>query len=161
MIDMDVKTLVWLAAALAAGWLFSGCGTSGAGPGASKAANVPRSAAERIAGAWQGTMLIDDEAVAGKLTAEELARLEGLEMGMEFHPDGSLLLTGVAGDKPYTSRNQWELVREDGQEITIKSIEPSGQEKEIVLVFEGDDVFLLPMKTEVAELGAMRFERLR
>jgi hypothetical protein len=106
-------------------------------------------------------MLIDDEAVAGKLTAEELARLEGLEMGMEFHPDGSLLLTGVAGDKPYTSRNQWELVREDGQEITIKSIEPSGQEKEIVLVFEGDDVFLLPMKTEVAELGAMRFERLR
>jgi hypothetical protein len=80
---------------------------------------------------------------------------------MEFHPDGSLLLTGVAGDKPYTSRNQWELVREDGQEITIKSIEPSGQEKEIVLVFEGDDVFLLPMKTEVAELGAMRFERLR
>jgi hypothetical protein len=154
MIDMDVKTLVWLAAALAAGWLFSGCGTSGAGPGASKAANVPRSAAERIAGAWQGTMLIDDEAVAGKLTAEELARLEGLEMG-------TLLLTGVAGDKPYTSRNQWELVREDGQEITIKSIEPSGQEKEIVLVFEGDDVFLLPMKTEVAELGAMRFERLR
>lgn len=158
---MDKATLFWLAAALAAGWLFSGCGTPAAGPAARPSANVARPAAERIAGAWQGTMLVDDEAVAGKLSAQQLEQLETLEMGMEFLPDGSLLLSGIAGDKPYTSRNQWELVRDNGQEITIKSIEPSGQEKEIVLVFEGDDVFLLPMKTEVAELGAMRFERLR
>ncbi|HZL87280.1 MAG TPA: hypothetical protein VFB96_02800 [Pirellulaceae bacterium] len=157
---MDSKTVFWLAAALAAGWLFSGCGTSAAGP-ASKAARVARSTQERIAGAWQGTMLIDDETVAGKLTDQQLAELQALEMGMEFRSDGTLLLTGIVGDKPYTSRNQWELVRDGGKEITIKSIEPSGQEKEIVLVFEGDDVFLLPMKTEVAELGAMRFERLR
>ena len=157
---MDAKTLFWLAAALVAGWLFAGCGTRG-GPAAPPAARTSRPAAERIAGAWQGTMLVDDEAVAGKLSEQELAQLSELQMGMEFRADGSLLLTGVANDKPYTSRNQWELVRDDGQEVTIKSIEPSGQEKEIVLVFEGDDIFLLPMKTEVAELGAMRFERLR
>src|SRR5262245_6733578 len=136
-IDMDVKTLFWLAAALTAGWLFSGCGTSTAGPAAPQATRAALSAGERIAGAWQGTMLVDDEAVAGKLSDQQLAELHALEMGMEFRSDGTLLLTGIAGDKPYSSRNQWELVKDAGKEITIKSIEPSGQEKEIVLVFEG------------------------
>ena len=157
---MDRKPLLWLAAALAAGWLLSGCGTQAKTDSAPRVASL-RPAAERIAGAWQGTMLVDDEAVAGKLSEPEVAQLAALQMGMEFRDDGSLLLTGMAGDKPYSSRNQWELIGEDGQEVTIKSIEPSGQEKQIVLVFEGNDIFLLPMKTEVAELGAMRFERLR
>jgi hypothetical protein len=106
-------------------------------------------------------MLVDDDAVAGKLSAEQLAQLEAMEMGMEFRPDGSLLLTGVHGGQPYTSRNQWKLVQDAGDEVTIRSIEPSGAAKEIVLVFKGEDVFLLPVKTEVAELGAMRFQRLR
>jgi hypothetical protein len=49
---------------------------------------------------------------------------------------------------------------EEGQ-ITIKSIETNGKETDAVLMFENDDSFLMPLKTEVANLGAMRFERLR
>lgn len=156
---MSKVSLFWLLAALAAGWLLSGCSTSS--NDTPPTARSPRAASERIAGAWQGMMLVDDEAVAGKLSQQQVAQLASLEMGMEFREDGSLLLTGLHNGEPYTSHNQWKVLREGDDEVTIRSIEPSGAQKEIVLVFEGDDVFLLPMKTEVAELGAMRFERLR
>ena len=106
-------------------------------------------------------MLVDDDAVSGKISDQQRAQLEAMQMGMEFRDDGVLVLTGVHNGQPYTSRNQWKLLKESGEEALILSTEPSGAEKEIVLVFEGEDVFLLPMKTEVAELGAMRFERLR
>lgn len=141
----------------------AGCSTSTNSPsnGPAAAARPDPQAADRIEGAWRGAMLVNDEAVAGKLSAEQLAQLETMKMGMEFRSDGLLVLTGVHDGRPYTSRNQWKVVKQTGEEITIRSIEPSGAEKEIVLVFEGEDVFLLPVKTEVADLGAMRFERLR
>ena len=150
--------VLWIAGALLAGWLLGGCNKENS----PAAASAPvRSPGERIAGSWQGMMIVDDEAVAGKIPAEKLAALDAMQMGMEFGIDGSLVLTGVHNGQPYTSRNRWKLVGEQGEEATILSTEPSGAEKEIVLVFEGEDVFLLPMKTEVADLGAMRFERLR
>ena len=154
--------VLWIAGALLAGWLLSGCKTE-SGDAASSGPQSPalRSPGERIAGSWQGTMIVDDDAVAGKISPEKLAALDAMQVGMEFGADGSLVLTGVHEGRPYTSRNQWKLLRESGDEATILSTEPSGAEKEIVLVFEGEDVFLLPMKTEVADLGAMRFERLR
>lgn len=158
---MKLSALYWLVGALAAGWLLVGCDRAASGPARQPAQAAARPAGERITGVWRGTMLVDDEATAGKLDDQQRAELEAMQMGMEFLADGSLLLTGVHHDKPYTSRNRWELLRAAGDEITIKSVEPSGHEKEIVLVFEGEDVFLLPMKTEVAELGAMRFERVR
>ena len=148
------------------GWLtvclpLCGCITERSSDTAPAATAAVRTAGERIAGAWQGSMLLNDEAVAGKIPPENLAALEGMQMGMEFRADGVLVLTGVHNGQPYTSRNRWKLMRESGEEATILSTEPSGAEKEIVLVFEGEDVFLLPVETEVAELGAMRFERLR
>ncbi len=158
---MKISSLFWLVGALLAGWLLCGCGMRPGEGAATGSTAAVRSPGERIAGSWQGTMLVDDEAVAGKLSAEQFAALDAMQMGMEFGHDGSLVLTGVHDGKPYTSRNQWKLLRESGEEAIILSSEPSGAEKEIVLVFEGEDVFLLPMKTEVAELGAMRFERLR
>jgi hypothetical protein len=158
---MRLSWISGLVGAFLTGWLLCGCSTD-SGP----AATVPASAAarspgERIAGSWQGAMLVDDEAIEGKLSADQRSALEAMQMGMEFRGDGVLVLTGIHDGRPYTSRNQWKLLRESGEEATILSTEPSGSEKEIVLVFEGEDVFLLPMKTEVAELGAMRFERLR
>lgn len=152
-----------LLAGLTIGLAAAGCSSSTSAPSngpAAAARPVPR-AADRIEGAWRGSMLVNDEEVTGKLSAEQLAQLETMKMGMEFRSDGLLVLTGVHDGRPYTSRNQWEVVQQTGEEITIRSIEPSGAEKEIVLVFEGEDVFLLPVKTEVADLGAMRFERLR
>ena len=150
-----------LAGAVLSGWLLCGCSKDSGRIEDSPVAAASRSPGERIAGAWQGSMLVDDDAISGKISDQQRAQLEAMQMGMEFRDDGSLVLTGVHNGQPYTSRNQWKLLRESGQEATILSTEPSGNEKEIVLVFEGEDVFLLPMKTEVAELGAMRFERLR
>ena len=141
--------------------LLCGCHREPAGTQAAAGAVPVRSVGERIAGSWQGSMLLNDEAVAGKIPPENLAELEAMQMGMEFREGGVLVLTGVHNGQPYTSRNQWKLLRESAEEATILSIEPSGAQKEIVLVFEGEDVFLLPVQTEVAELGAMRFERLR
>lgn len=158
---MRLSWMFWLAGALLSGWLLCGCSRESGSIEDGSVPAVSRSPGERIAGAWQGSMLVDDDAVEGKISAQQRANLEAMQMGMEFRDDGSLVLTGVHNGQPYTSRNQWKLLRVSGEEALILSTEPSGAEKEIVLVFEGEDIFLLPMKTEVAELGAMRFERLR
>ncbi|MEX2027416.1 MAG: hypothetical protein WEH44_08945 [Pirellulaceae bacterium] len=158
---MRLSWIFLLAAALLSGWLLCGCSHESGTMEDSSVSAASRSPGERIAGAWQGSMLVDDDAVEGKISDQQRAQLEAMQMGMEFRDDGSLVLTGVHDGQPYTSRNRWKLLRESGEEALILSTEPSGAQKEIVLVFEGEDVFLLPMKTEVAELGAMRFERLR
>ena len=58
------------------------------------------------------------------------------------------------------SRRTWLSDFEDDQ-ITIRTIEASGKATDAVLMLESDDAFLMPLKTEVANLGAMRFERMR
>jgi hypothetical protein len=51
--------------------------------------------------------------------------------------------------------------------LTIKSTEQSGTQKDIHIEFDGQDIFFIPVngrpqpEAEVAELGAMRFTRLR
>ncbi len=146
-----------------------GCGGS-ATPAKSQAQAAPEVAEEpakpltpeeRLAGQWQGQMILDDEALK-LLPADKIEKLRGTQMGMEFRPDGKLILVGVKDDgKPYQSEGTWQLIKVEGSHVTIRSTESSGKESDAVLMFEGDDTFLLPLKTEVANLGAMHFERLR
>ncbi len=93
---------------------------------------------------------------------DQIAKLKSMTMGMEFQPGGKLILAGVKYDgKSYESEAAWEVVEASDSQITIKTIEASGKATDAALMLESDDVFLMPLQTEVANLGAMRFERLR
>jgi hypothetical protein len=60
-----------------------------------------------------------------------------------------------------TSQAKWEMVKQDGDLLTIKATEPSGKQKQINFEFDGADTFYMPYRTEVAEIGAIRFTRMR
>ena len=85
----------------------------------------------------------------------------------EFRPDGTIALSGVESGQAYTSEGRWQAVKQDGDLMTIKSTEHTGKEKDINIEFDGKDTFYIPLAAplaqgaEVAELGAMRFTRLR
>ncbi|MFN0019813.1 MAG: hypothetical protein ACKVP0_16270 [Pirellulaceae bacterium] len=114
-----------------------------------------------LQGQWQGQMVLDEE-IEKQLPPAQVAKLKAMTMGMEFQEGGKLILAGVKDDgKPYESEAAWEVVDSKDDQITIKSIETNGKSTDAVLMFESDDSFLMPLKTEVANLGAMRFERLR
>lgn len=147
---MQVRFLVSSAAALIALALVVGCGKS---PGAS---------AEQLPGAWEGTVTVNEEGVKGKLGPAELAKLRSMKMQLEFQADGRLVLKGDDNNgKPYTSEARWETVSSDGNTLTIRSLEGGTEEKMIDIRFEGKDAFSMPLKTERADIGAMKFKRLR
>ena len=139
--------------ALVAG--LTGCGGTAA----------PPEAASRLPGKWHGEMIVYEEAVQGKLPPDMIAELAGTRYDFEFRPDGSMALTGVKQGQAYTTQGHWQLVKQQGELLTIKSTEQSGTTKDINIEFDGNDTFYIPLhipvETEVAEAGAMRFTRLR
>jgi hypothetical protein len=141
-------TLVY-AAALAAGII--GCGGSASLPAAS----------QRLPGKWHGQMIVYEEEVQGKLSPEQIADLAQKKLGLEFDADGTMITSGEVQGKSFSNPGRWEVVSQEGDLLTIKSTEDGGQVKDVNIEFDGADTFFIPLKTEVAELGAMRFERLR
>jgi hypothetical protein len=114
-----------------------------------------------LEGQWHGQMVLDQDAQK-QLRPAQVAKLKSMTMGMEFQPEGKLILAGLNDNgQPYESVAAWEVVEASDSQITIKTIEAGGKATDAVLMFESDDAFLMPLKTEVANLGAMRFERLR
>ncbi len=114
-----------------------------------------------LQGQWHGQMVLDEE-IEKQLPPAQVEKLKSMTMGMEFQPDGKLILAGIKDDgKPYESQAAWKVLEAKDDQITIQSVETSGKATDAVLMFESDDSFLMPLKTEVANLGAMRFERLR
>jgi hypothetical protein len=140
-------------ALLAAGLI--GCGSSGG-----TAASLPKPK-ERLPGKWQGEMIVYEDAVQGILTPQQIEQLAQKRMGLEFAADGSMVTSAEIDGQAQASSGRWELVTEEGDLLTIKSIEQSGQAKDVNIEFDGADTFFIPLKTEVAELGAMRFTRQR
>jgi hypothetical protein len=154
----------WLVAAVA-GLVFAGlvgCGNSTAPTAAASATAEVKllPLLERLPGDWAGVMVVDTEGVKG-LPADKVEMLKAMEMGVSFSPQGEMILSGFNDGKPYESRGAWQLVKQEGEALTLRSIETDGTQKEIVLMFDGNDRFLMPLKTEVANLGAMQFERMR
>jgi hypothetical protein len=127
-----------------------GCGSS-----------APPAAIERLPGKWHGEMIVYEDAVQGKLPPEKIAELSAMQMDFEFRQDGTMALSGDHKGQAYTTQGQWQMVKQEGDNLTIKSIEQGGSEKDINIEFDGSDTFFVPLQTEVAELGAMRFTRLR
>ena len=128
----------------------SGCGSS-----------APPAAVERLPGKWHGEMIVYEDAVQGKLPPEKIAELSAMQMDFEFRPDGTMALSGAHQGQAYTTQGEWQMVKQEGDLLTIKSIEHGGGAKDINIEFDGTDTFFVPLQTEVAELGAMRFTRLR
>jgi len=159
----------WLLA-LVAGFVFAGLVGCGGGGSASTSVETTNASTQqevkllplldRLPGDWAGVMVIDEEGVKG-LPADKVAALKAMEMGISFSPQGEMVLSGYNNGQPYESKGAWQLVKEDGQALTLRSIEGDGTQKDIVLMFDGNDRFLMPLKTEVANLGAMQFERMR
>jgi hypothetical protein len=149
---------------LIAPFALAGCGSdSGTAqkPAARRNETKPLTPEELLTGQWQGQMVLAEDAEK-ILKPAQVKKLQAMTMGMEFQPDGRLILAGVKDDgKAYEEEGTWEVVKSSESEITIKTIEASGKATDAVLMLESDDVFLMPLQTEVANLGAMRFERLR
>jgi hypothetical protein len=127
-----------------------GCGSS-----------APPAAVERLPGKWHGEMIVYEDAVQGVLPPEKIAELTQMQMDFEFRHDGSMSLSGAHQGQAYTTQGKWQMVKQEGDLLTIKSVEQSGTQKDINIEFDGSDTFYVPLQTEVAELGAMRFTRLR
>lgn len=139
--------------AMAAGLV--GCGSSKLPP-----------AAQRLPGKWRGEMIVYEETQA-KMPAEQVTALSQLQYDFEFRPDGSMVLSGSTAGQAFSTQGRWEKTKEDGDLLTIKSTEQSGTQKDIQIEFDGSDIFYVPLNAkpspaaEVAELGAMRFTRMR
>lgn len=141
-----LQQLAWGGVFLAG--LMAGCGKS------------PPAPVQNLPGAWQGTIVVNDEGVRGKLKDDEVEKLKQMKMELDFQPNGKLIVKGDDGNKPYQSEAKWELVGVDGNTLTIKSTEGS-DEKVIDIRFDDKDSFTTPLKTERADLGSMKFRRLR
>jgi hypothetical protein len=140
----------WLLAAVVTAAGLVGCGSS-----------APPAAVERLPGKWHGEMIVYEDAVQGVLPPEKIAELEKMQMDFEFRSDGTMALSGAHQGQAYTTQGQWQLIKQEGDLLTIKSVEEGGGAKDINIEFDGSDTFFVPLQTEVAELGAMRFTRLR
>lgn len=129
----------------------------------------PPRAVERLPGRWHGEMIVYEEAYKDVFPTDALAELTQMQMDFEFRPDGTMASSGVHQGRAYTTEGRWTLVKQEGDLLTIQSVEQSGRAKDINIEFEGRDTFYVPLhaappgrpEAEVAELGAMRFTRLR
>ena len=119
---------------------------------------------ERLPGKWHGEMIVYEETQA-KMPPEIVSRLAQTQYDFEFRTDGTMALSGVESGQAYNSEGRWQAIKQDGDLMTIKSTENSGKQKDINIEFDGKDTFYIPVAAPVqfgaAELGAMRFTRLR
>jgi hypothetical protein len=146
---------MWTLSAMALAAGFVGCGSS----------KLP-AAAERLPGKWHGEMIVYEE-TQGKLPPEKITELSQMQWDFDFRTDGSMALSGVHSGAAFTTEGRWQTLKQEGDLLTIKSTEQSGMQKDINIEFDGTDTFYIPVngrpspQAEVAELGAMRFTRLR
>lgn len=126
--------------------------------GCSKSSPPP---AQRLPGKWYGKIVADRESIGNSLTPEQIAGLEKVELGFEFSADGKLDSSGVWDNTPFKSQGTWQFISQEGDVLNISTLEGNGEQKPVVLVFEGNDSFTIPYKTEVANIGGIKFERVR
>ena len=135
---------------------FVGCGGS---------AKLPLPA-ERLPGKWHGEMHVYEE-TQGKLSEDEMKMFSQMQWDFDFRNDGTMVLSGVNSGAAFATEGKWQTVKQDGDLMTIKSTEQTGSQKDINIEFDGKDTFYIPFnvrprpEAEVAEIGAMRFTRLR
>lgn len=133
-----------------------------------------KSAQERLVGKWRGQVELNEEAVTKELAKtgdDSNARLvfealESMEVDIEFQADGKLNMSAAAqtpagADKQSVS-GKWQVVSQEGDNITIKSIyEGEQQAEQIDIHLESDDAFSTRPPGPNREIGVLRMRRLR
>ena len=150
----------------------AGCGSGAVGPAAVSQPSSSQTTAsavaspmpppvERLPGKWQGEMIVYEDTVQGKLTPQQITELLQKRLDLEFAADGTMTTSAEIKGQATATHGQWNVLSQDGDLLTIQSIEQGSQPREVHIEFDGADTFFIPLKTEVAELGAMKFTRLR
>ena len=150
-----VRRMLALSALLVASGLV-GCGGSPSLP----------APVQRLPGKWHGEMIVYEEELQGKLPPDRIAALAQMQMDFEFRPDGTMTAAAAHAGQAAASRGQWQMVKQEGDVLTIQSTEEGGRAEHKNFEFDGRDIFYMPIQANlgesgVAELGAMRFTRLR
>ncbi len=128
-----------------------------------------KTAEAKLVGKWQGSPVLDDAAIQQKLgeagqgpvmkkvveTSIEAAK--SLTMDLQFNADGTMSSSGRVGQ----SSGTWEVLNEEGPHATLKTIESAGNEKQIEITFETDDTFSMPLPGPLADIGTVRFQRVK
>ena len=112
--------------------------------------------AQRLPGKWYGKVVLEKESIGSSLTPSQIADLSKMEMAIEFSADGKMDSSGVENNVPYKTQGKWQFISQEGDVLNITAIEGNGQQKPAILVFEGNDNFTIPLKTEVANIGGMK-----
>ena len=136
--------------------------TAGCGP----------SAADRLVGHWNGSVLIDQAEADRQLEAKTsplekgmgrflLSGLKSMKMTMEFQADGQMTMSLAAGPLNRESRATWKVIHGNAEKVTLSSVDEKGNEQQFALVFEGPDTFVMEslQDSEMARLGKFRFVR--
>lgn len=142
------------------GVAFTGCGSKESGGPAANAEAKP-SGPHQLIGAWHGEVWVDEAQASQVLTQDQLKAVKGTMMDVEFKADGEMVLSGVNNGKPYTTTGKWELVKQEGPRVVIKSVEAEGAEKEILVRIESQDEFSMSLPDPITRMGAMQFRRMR
>lgn len=145
------------AAALVAFVSLAGCGGSD-DPKTADAAT--ESIPVQLEGTWDSQVIID-ETEAAKADADTVALIKSMKMQMTFTDDGKMQLVGETNGRSYRDENDWELVDQTQNVLKIKSITQDGKEKDLEFFFNDADSFDMPLNLETAQVGAMRFTRVR
>jgi hypothetical protein len=121
---------------------------------------------QRLPGKWHGEMIVYEEELQGKLPPEKIAALAQMQMDFEFCSDGTMTAAGANAGQAAASRGKWQMVKQEGDILTIQSSEEGGPAEHKNFEFDGQDIFYMPIQASlgehgVADLGAMRFTRLR
>ncbi|MCO6457623.1 MAG: hypothetical protein J5I93_20160 [Pirellulaceae bacterium] len=137
--------------------LLSGCGPS---------------AHDRLVGHWDGQFDINQQEVerqsgdsksplANPLAQMMLGGMKAATLKLHFDKTGQMEMTFKIGPLDQSTRGTWEVVRSEGDQVTIQSQDERGNQKQFELTFTGPDEFVMrpPEGGDAVSLGTIRFRR--
>lgn len=171
---MKLKKLgmLLLVCTLSAGLTACGGKTDDDGEGSKK------SAKERLVGKWEATLKLDEERMKKMLSEqgvpaamldaalEEAKKQSGGDAGkisLTVNADGTSEAVMYEPGNPEPDKNpgKWEVVSEDGDNVTLKITDDAdGESQEVKIKFDGNDSFTFSMKElEQAPISTPVFKR--
>jgi hypothetical protein len=131
-----------------------------------------RTAEDQLIGRWEGSLSIDQQEVERQLKAQKtpfagqmgrflIDGLKSMQTSVEFRGDGTMSMNVAAGPLNRSSEGTWEVISEDDDNVTLRSIDDKGNEQQFRLRFDGYDAFEMKAQGDnpTAKMGTLRFER--
>ncbi len=128
---------------------------------------------QRIVGKWEGQIelkksVVDQELkrVASdpeeqKIFEKRFDDMKSMKMHVQFNENGAMRMSVNVGSLNRRASGKWEIARQEGDLVVIKSTESEGAEEELRVTFEDNDSFRMDPPGPNKEIGVMRFKRLR